>query len=369
MRAREDSSRSLRVALPVPYEQQGVGLFVENFVLDVPGPQSPKGFLASLLPLLRTAKSDSLISGTVDAVGLCFLARTATNQWIASQAARSYVRSLNLLQKALRHDTDCISTETMISICLMGLYEVSGFTTAIWSCIFDSRLNIRLQIIMPPEQTVHPWLAHLQGLTAIIKARNQRTRISSGGIGFYDTPKHPSEKSALAVDYDAPVMFIAAVWNTYRTTLLRLYDVIAQCFQYLDTDANPFLETEELQALQTYAKETGEGICSSVAYHINNEWVSRLAATASLPGNQSRSPKAVGGLFLIWPLYGGSVLSIVPKVHRAWMRRKLRMIGISMALSQATVLADTVDLGRKTDPWKPLIISQGNKFLWSVGMF
>lgn len=129
MRAREDSSWSARVTLPVPYEQQGVGLFLENFVIDAPGVGPSKGFLASLLPLLRTTKSNSLLSCTVDAVGLCFLARTSSNEWIASQAARSYVRSLNHLRKALRHGSDCISTETMISIYLMGLYEVSNDTT------------------------------------------------------------------------------------------------------------------------------------------------------------------------------------------------------------------------------------------------
>lgn len=58
---------------------------------------------------------------------------------------------------------------------------------------------------MPPEQTVHPWLAHLQGLTAILKARSERSGLSSAGIGFYVTPDNPPERSALAVDYDTPV--------------------------------------------------------------------------------------------------------------------------------------------------------------------
>jgi len=128
MQAREDWAWSMRV-LPVPYEQQGIRLFVENFVCNAASVGASKGFLDKLFPLLRTAKSNSLLSRTADAVGLCFLARTASNQSIAAQAARSYVRSLNCLQKALRHDTDCISTETMISIYMMGLYEVSSNTT------------------------------------------------------------------------------------------------------------------------------------------------------------------------------------------------------------------------------------------------
>jgi len=164
-------------------------------------------------------------------------------------------------------------------------------------------------------------------------------------------------------------VYIAAVWNTYRTTLLRLYDLIAQCLQYLHTGTKPVLETEEHTALQAHARETSEDICSSVAYLLNTDWVSRIATIAGLPAIESQLPKALGGLFLIWPLYGGSILSIVPKTNRAWMRRKLRTIGTSLGLAQATVLADTVDLGSKTDPLKPLIITQGNRFLWSAGMF
>ncbi|KAK5943800.1 hypothetical protein PMZ80_003081 [Knufia obscura] len=159
-------------------------------------------------------------------------------------------------------------------------------------------------------------------------------------------------------------LYASSGWNTYRTTLLRLCDVIAQCGQYLETDAMPFRETEEYQALQATARDTGEAICSSVAYNINNDWVSRITGAGS-----PMFPKALGGLLLIWPLFGGSILSIVPDVQRAWMRRKLRSIGISMGLAQAVVLADTVDLRGSTDPSKPLILAQGHFFMWIPSMF
>jgi hypothetical protein len=140
--------------------------------------------------------------------------------------------------------------------------------------------------------------------------------------------------------------------------------VIAQCARYLESDTAPFRETEEFQALQAEVGKICEEICSSVAYHINNDWLNRVANVGL-----HTSPKALGGLFLIWPLYGGSILSIVPEYYRAWMRQKLRSIGISMGLAQAVVLADTVDLRKNTDLLKPLIISQGNLFIWSASMF
>lgn len=149
------------------------------------------------------------------------------------------------------------------------------------------------------------------------------------------------------------------MWSTYRTTLLRLCDVIAQCGQYLESATEPFAESEEYKTLRTIAREVSADICSSVAYHIYSDWVNRFTT-----GSFQRCPKALGGLLLIWPLFAGSVLSIVPEENRAWMRQKLRSIGVSTGLAQAVVLADTVDLGRRTDPLKPLIIAQGHLFMW-----
>ena len=126
VRAREVYFQSLQNPMPATYGQQAVALFLENFVLDPPDARYSKGYLAGLLPLLRTTKSNSLLSSTVDAVGLCFLATNMVNDSIASRAARSYLRSLHRLQAMLDQDVDCISTETMMSVYLMGLYEVSA---------------------------------------------------------------------------------------------------------------------------------------------------------------------------------------------------------------------------------------------------
>lgn len=124
MRTRKPQCESIQSSLATPYEQQGVALFLKSFVWIPPNTIYCKGFLAGLSPLLGTAKSNSLLSSTVDAVGLCFLATTTDNPLIAARAARTYVRSLNHLQKALYHPVDCGSHGTIISVYLMGLYEV-----------------------------------------------------------------------------------------------------------------------------------------------------------------------------------------------------------------------------------------------------
>lgn len=125
MRAREAYSQRFYSQLGVPYEQQAVAWFLDNFVLDTSDTRYSKGFLAGLLPLIGTAKSDSLLFDTIDAVALRFLATSAVNSSIAMRAAHSYLRALNHLQMMLDHEVHCVSTETMISVYLMGLYEVS----------------------------------------------------------------------------------------------------------------------------------------------------------------------------------------------------------------------------------------------------
>lgn len=126
MNARENYLQSVQNSLSTPYEQPAVALFLENFVLDAPIAKYSKGYLAALSPLLRSTNSNSLLSRAVDAVGLCFLATTTVNDSIASRATRSYLRCLNSLKARLDKDFDCISTETMMSVYLMGLYEVSA---------------------------------------------------------------------------------------------------------------------------------------------------------------------------------------------------------------------------------------------------
>jgi hypothetical protein len=126
VRAREANFQLLPKSPPAPFEQQATALFVENFVLQSPDATYSKGYLAGLLPLLQATTSDSLLSSAVEAVGLCFLATSRIDLSIASRAARSYLQSLNRLQARIDVGANCISNETMMSVFLMGLYEVGA---------------------------------------------------------------------------------------------------------------------------------------------------------------------------------------------------------------------------------------------------
>lgn len=59
-------------------------------------------------------------------------------------------------------------------------------------------------MMMPPKKTLHPWLAHLQGLMSIMKARNQKNGFSSPGIAFFNA-EDATLDSAWAISQDNPV--------------------------------------------------------------------------------------------------------------------------------------------------------------------
>lgn len=129
--------------MPIPYEQPAVALFLENFVLEPSQTNYSRGYLAGLLSLLRAAKPNSLISSSIEAVSLCFLATSTANESIASKATHSYLRSLNRLQRVLAQSVVSVSTETMMSVYLMGLYEVSFYM----SC-FDFGFGRHLELTL-----------------------------------------------------------------------------------------------------------------------------------------------------------------------------------------------------------------------------
>lgn len=60
-------------------------------------------------------------------------------------------------------------------------------------------------MIRPPEETVHPWLAHLSGLTAILRARSKRLGDSFPGIGFFISLDSSPGRSTWPIHRNTPV--------------------------------------------------------------------------------------------------------------------------------------------------------------------
>jgi hypothetical protein len=92
-------------------------------------------------------------------------------------------------------------------------------------------------MFMPPENTIHPWLAHLQGLAAIMKAHNAKNSDSLPSIDFSITLESSFVESARTVNHNTPVdgWFLDHLdgreWRSYG-------DVVPQATLELNSIAN-----------------------------------------------------------------------------------------------------------------------------------
>lgn len=122
---------------------------------------------------------------------------------------------------------------------------------------------------------------------------------------------------------------------------MRLLNLVAQCGRRLQKAETPFHMTHEYKELCKATDNTAKEICASIAYHLYGEGVSDYLKSeeAKLP-----NPRALGGLFLMWPLFTGSILPLVPDQQRIVMRSKLSWIGKHLGIGQATVLANVSQL-------------------------
>jgi hypothetical protein len=60
-------------------------------------------------------------------------------------------------------------------------------------------------MIIPPEESLHPWLAHLKGFTTLVKARNKQPGISLPGSDLFIAIDNFHDKTDPSLDYVEPV--------------------------------------------------------------------------------------------------------------------------------------------------------------------
>lgn len=59
--------------------------------------------------------------------------------------------------------------------------------------------------MIPPKKTLHPWLSHLHGLTAIIKTRSKKSNGRCSGIDYLPVLDSTLSRSAWAMDHHTGV--------------------------------------------------------------------------------------------------------------------------------------------------------------------
>lgn len=119
-------------------EQLAICQFFTNFVLVPTHLDAQCGFLDCLLPLYTSTRHDSILSLATSAVAMA-VAGSEPEQRQTYQIGRAFLG--NALRKttiALRDPIQSVQDETLMTVMLMGFYEVGTISFQMNRCIFYS---------------------------------------------------------------------------------------------------------------------------------------------------------------------------------------------------------------------------------------
>ncbi|KAH7327287.1 hypothetical protein BKA65DRAFT_528232 [Rhexocercosporidium sp. MPI-PUGE-AT-0058] len=148
-------------------------------------------------------------------------------------------------------------------------------------------------------------------------------------------------------------IWIAAIWNNYRSARILVNELILDQLGYL-SQVNPesnllwedhcFYENQILTSNSTLLQLCYD-ICASVPYFLGYNPESR--------GFTDQAPKSVNGNLLIWPLYTAGVTGMVSDVMRCWVAGRLQWITDVMGIRQAAPLAYSMVRRQDHLLWNP----------------
>ena len=155
---------------------------------------------------------------------------------------------------------------------------------------------------------------------------------------------HPYFDPSLGLNHINHIVYVSAVWNSYRKSRLVLLEFIYACSKRLhddDPDESSFSSYQRHVLKQ--AQDLSESIAASIPFHLT-----RNPETFLVPQLQTSSAKqqvilpnkSIGGLLIIHLIHVVSGLSVVPIHLREMFREHLAWIGRVMGIGQASLLAD-----------------------------
>ena len=159
------------------------------------------------------------------------------------------------------------------------------------------------------------------------------------------------------------IVYVAGMWNLYRSASLCCLKFLFRCGQYLQTENQPFEGSSEFRFLKRATTQLADDICASFACHIyKNNQMDLASFVAAAGGEQapSRTFSTIQGMFLMWPLYVASVMTHIPESQRSWIKGRLRWLDRQLGLRLAGFLAD-----RPTGEYPHHLLLPGAVLLWS----
>jgi hypothetical protein len=147
----------------------------------------------------------------------------------------------------------------------------------------------------------------------------------------------PSSRYDLQCD-EYSALWIACVWNCYRNARLLIHEAIIVATLKNGTEE----QKANLQGSATVIAAMANGICHSVAYHLNS-WQQSPPADSLGEATPWDSDPSPGAFLLLWPLFFSGMLRTSPPDQREWVAKTIRRIGLQMGLRLAMLMADMLD--------------------------
>jgi len=137
-------------------------------------------------------------------------------------------------------------------------------------------------------------------------------------------------------------IFIAQLWNNYRTTRALLHQLLIKHLDYLirlyPNDDKQY--HAQIAVSEEILHQLSLGTCASVPFHFDFH----------LPV-QDRCPKVSGGKLLMWPLHSTTIIGKVDSEMLLWIVGRLRKIAREMGIGHAAALAE-ITVRRCQMVWK-----------------
>lgn len=152
-----------------------------------------------------------------------------------------------------------------------------------------------------------------------------------------------------------PDASIANLWNEARVARLFISGVIVRCAAWV---CNPvdYRTTPEYATAVRLCTDLNTDIIASVPYHLGWRMDDRGELRPGMPAEgEPGNAGAIGGFFVMWPLFSISNTDYISDSQRAWVKGRLMYISESLGLNHAKVLSNV-----RLCPLRPLPRKRAN---------
>jgi hypothetical protein len=142
-------------------------------------------------------------------------------------------------------------------------------------------------------------------------------------------------------------VWVASMWNSYRTSRIFVQAIVVRCIQWLGSSLQ-YKQLPEFKAATAALQQMVDDTCASVPYHMGYGVPENDLRESKYPPpqenlpfqkpNHAQSVMALGGYFLLWPLFTAASVVTTPAEQRQWLRGRLFFIAKRFGINQAKLL-------------------------------